>query len=112
MRLAKTVFGTAMTVGLLVTGAQAASIIGFGDPLSHPSLTGGTQQGFDAVTAGQYGVLTLGNVTYRGVDLDFVIDDDFNGSFNTTGGRYMSTDSEGYLQIRLRDSSWRFRLQF
>src|SRR5688572_10843074 len=77
------------TLLVAATTASAAPIIGVGDPLTNPALTGGAQQGFDAVAAGDYGSLTLGNVTYIGVGAPFTIDGSFNGSFNTTGGQSM-----------------------
>ena len=95
-------FTAAFAIAAVATGATAAPIIGLGDPLTHPALTGGTQEGFDAVATGQYASLTLGNVTYIGVDAPFDIDTDFNGSFNTTGGKSMLNDFD------LVPSSYRF----
>jgi len=74
------------------TAATATPIVGIGDPLSDPALAGGTQQGFDAVATGLYNTLTLGNVTYTGVDAAFSIGPDFNGQFNTTGGKSLFND--------------------
>lgn len=72
--------------------AEASSITGFGDPLSAAALAGGSQQGFDAVASGLYATITLGNVTYSGVGAPLTIGADFNGSFNTTGGKSIFND--------------------
>jgi hypothetical protein len=83
--------GLAMVLGA-AAGAAAAPISGLGDPLGHPALAGGTQEGFDAVPAGQYFVLALGNVTYSSTGDPFDVDGDFNGSFNNIGGQSVSND--------------------
>lgn len=79
--------------GLLAIGqAYASPITGFGDPLADAALAGGTQEGFDAVAAGQYSTLTLGNVTYSSVGSPLTIGTDFNGNYNTSGGQSMYND--------------------
>lgn len=104
-RLTRMVVSIAL-VGTFASGAQAAPIIGFGDPLTAPALAGGTQEGFDAVATGQYNSLTLGNVTYIGVDAPFDIDSDFNGFYNTTGGQSLLNDFDLVpIQYRFNFSS-------
>jgi hypothetical protein len=85
--------GVAIITAILfaVSPASAATIIGFGDPLSDAALAGGIQQGFDSVANGDYESITLGNVTYIGVDAPLTIGPDFNGDFNTTGGKSLFT---------------------
>jgi hypothetical protein len=80
----------ALLVG--ATTAAAAPIVGFGDPLTNAALVGGNQEGFDAVASGLYNSLTLGNVTYIGVDAPFTIGTDYNGQYNTTGGKSIYND--------------------
>jgi hypothetical protein len=83
----------AMAVGLsFAATVQAAPINGFGDPLTDPMLVGGMQEGFDAVSDGEYAALTLGTVTYTGVDGAFAIGSDYNGDYNTTGGKSAFND--------------------
>jgi len=80
-------------VFLLSAGnAGANSITGLGDPLSAPPFAGGSQQGFDAVANGLYPSIVLGNVTYSGIGAPLTIGPDFNGSFNTTGGKSIFND--------------------
>ena len=68
--------------------AQAANIVGFGDPISRPELTGGTVIDFDNGPTGFYFTVTTDNITF---DVDpnggpFEWGPDFNGQFNTSGG--------------------------
>jgi hypothetical protein len=91
VRLSTTGLAILAAVLLAASPASAATIIGFGDPLSDPALAGGTQQGFDSVADGDYASITLGDVTYIGVDAPLTIGPDFNGDFNTTGGKSLFT---------------------
>jgi hypothetical protein len=85
--------GVALAAAISVAStANAAAISGLGDPLSNAALTGGTQEGFDSTTAGLYGSITIGNVTYSGVGSALTIGSDFNGDFNTTGGQSIYND--------------------
>lgn len=85
--------GLTFFLGLsLATTSEAASINGIGDPLTDPLLITGMQQGFDTVRTGEYRTLTLGNVKYTGVDGKFTVGTDFNGEFNTTGGKSIYND--------------------
>ncbi len=78
----------AFAFGLSLAGAvQAAPITGFGDPLTDPLLVGGAQQGFDSVNDGEYAALTIGGITYTGMDGSFSVGSDYNGNYNTTGGK-------------------------
>ena len=87
------IFGISVVALLITTGtARAVPIIGFGDPLSDPALAGGSQEGFDAVATQIVASITLGNVTYTGIGSPLSIGPDFNGSFNTTGGKSLFND--------------------
>jgi len=87
------IFGISIVALLISTGnARAALISGFGDPLTDPALTGGSQEGFDTVATQVVPTITLGNVTYTGIGSPLSIGPDFNGSFNTTGGKSMFND--------------------
>lgn len=77
---------------LSVGNAGASSITGFGNPLSAAALAGGSQEGFDAVANGLYPSISLGNVTYSGIGASLTIGPDFNGSYNTTGGKSIFND--------------------
>lgn len=70
---------------LLSFGAHATAITGLGAPSSNAALTGGTVIDFEAATAGDYSALTIGNVTFKGVDDSFRITSDYVGSYNNTG---------------------------
>jgi hypothetical protein len=70
-----------LSAGLLL----AAPISGFGDPLLHPSLTGGEQESFDAVATGSYSSYTSGALTISGLDGSFDIGPEYGGVFNNIG---------------------------
>jgi hypothetical protein len=92
----------ALAIGLSFTGAvEAAPITGFGDPLTDPMLAGGMQEGFDAVSSGEYAVLTIGGVTFSGVGGNFSVKGDYNGNYNTTGGQSVFNDMD-YLPSQFR----------
>jgi len=91
MRVARTAIALAVLLTAATT-AHAVPIAGLGDPLTNAFLAGGSQEGFDSVASGMYSSLTLGNVTYIGVDADFTIGPDFNGNYNTTGGKSVFND--------------------
>jgi hypothetical protein len=76
----------------LAGSAQSASINGMGDPLTDPALIGGQQEGFDAIASGLYPMLTLGDVKYTGVDAPFTVGGDYDGFYNTVGGRSILND--------------------
>jgi hypothetical protein len=95
---AKLAFALGMT---LASGAHAAPLTGFGDPLTDPMLSGGIQQGFDTVTTGEYAAITLGDVTYTGTDGSFTIGPNYNGSYNTTGGKSVLNNFD-YLPHQFR----------
>ena len=61
-------------------------------PSPTPPWSSSTEEGFDAVATGLYPSITLGNVTYSGIGAALSIGPDFNGSFNTTGGKSLFTD--------------------
>ncbi len=71
---------------------QATPIVGLGNPLSDPTLTGGTQEGFDTTAPGLYPSITIGLVKYTGVGAPLTIGPDYNGSFNTSGGQSIFND--------------------
>lgn len=77
-------------------GVQATAITGTGAPVSNPALAGGTVIGFESATPGVYTTLTIGNVSFVGVDDALRISSDYGGSYNTSGthlnnGPYDST---------------------
>lgn len=82
-------FKTKMIVGtmlvLLSVNAYSATFTGVGDPISDPALSGGVVETFDAGPAGEQNNLTLGNVTYRGMDGTFTIGNAYIGDYNTRG---------------------------
>ncbi len=87
--------GFAFALGVsLASVSHSASINGMGDPLTDPLLIGGVQQGFDLVSGGEYLTLALGSVKYTGVDGKFTIGRDYNGEYNTTGGKSMFNDDD------------------
>lgn len=84
----------ALGVLAATTPADAVLLSGVGDPILDPALSGGTTIAFDATTPGNYSSLTIGNVTFIGVDAPFTIGADFNGSFNTSGGQSLFNGSD------------------
>ena len=87
----KMILAATMLCGL-ATSASAAAISGLGDPLTNAALAGGTQEGFDSTASGQYNSITIGGVTYSGIGAALTIGSDFNGDYNTTGGKSMFND--------------------
>lgn len=77
-----------------VSSAGAATLSGFGDPLSDPALTGGTQEGFDTTAAGLYNSITIGAVTYSGIGAPLTIGTQYNGMYNTSGGQSLYNDTD------------------
>lgn len=91
--LRKLIGGAAGLVFLAgATGAQATAISGVGEPISEPTLAGGTIIDFDSGPVGSFNTQTFGNVTFTGVDAPFTIGLDFNGQFNTEGGLSLFND--------------------
>jgi len=75
-----------LAVGSLASfGAQATAITGTGAPVSNAALAGGTVIDFESATPGEYATLTIGNVSFVGIDDAFRISSDFGGNFNTSG---------------------------
>ncbi len=97
--------GLALVFGFSAAAvSHAASINGLGNPLTDPLLVNGVQQGFDLVRSGEYRTLTLGSVTYTGVDGKFSVGRDYNGAYNTTGGKSIFNGDD--------DAPSRFRFDF
>ena len=86
------IFALSLMTSMVSGNAHAALITGFGDPLSDAALFGGSQEGFDTVPNQIVGSIALGNVTYTGIGAPLSIGPNYNGSYNTTGGKSMFND--------------------
>lgn len=80
------------TLAASAVATQAALISGFGDPVTHPSLAGGTVVDFDTSPTGLFHSQSYGALSINGEDGPFTIGSDFNGSFNTRGGQSLYND--------------------
>lgn len=72
---------------LAAVQASASAITGNGSPITAAQLAGGTVIDFDGTTSGDYSSLSTGGVTFKGVDAPFTIGTDYNGNYNTNGGK-------------------------
>lgn len=77
-------------------GAYATAITGTGAPVSNAALVGGTVIDFESATPRDHATLTIGNVTFVGVDDPVRISSDYSGNYNMSGyylesGPYDST---------------------
>ena len=79
-------------IALTAAAVQAAPITGNGDPLTNAALIGGTQEGFDTAASGLYSSFTSGIFTLTGVGAQFTIGTNYNGQYNTTGGKSAFND--------------------
>ena len=70
-------------ISFSATNANAASISGFGSPLS--AISGGTVIDFETAPSGDFEKITLGNVTFTGVDARLTIGSDYSGEYNNPG---------------------------
>jgi hypothetical protein len=80
-KLIAAVIGILLMVGV----AHAAPIVGLGDPITNPALSGGTVIDFDTGPTGDFTTQTFGDVTFTGVGAPFTIGPDFINQFNTRG---------------------------
>lgn len=69
----------------IANDSQAALLSGTGG--APAAIPGGTVIDFDTAPTGLYAATTLSGVTFTGVGAPFDIGPDFNGSFNTFGGK-------------------------
>lgn len=73
------------TAGLMASGiANATFISGVGTTTDHAALTGGTVLDFESTALGTYSSITLGDITFTGVDGHLMIDNSYQ-QYNQTG---------------------------
>lgn len=87
---AVSILSTSVVAALLLAGtAEAATLSGTGTPDSNAALAGGTVIDFESTASGDYGSLTIGNVTFKGIDDTLRVTSDYAGSYNTRGRLYL-----------------------
>lgn len=78
-------FASIATLSLATASVMAASIVGTGQPVNEPALTGGNVITFDTPGAFTGNSLTIDDVTITSDGPDFDVTTTWSGQFNTTG---------------------------
>lgn len=78
-------FASIATLSLATASVMAASIVGTGQPVNEPALTGGNVITFDTPGAFTGNSLTIDDVTITSDGPDFDVTTTWSGQYNTTG---------------------------